>query len=98
MTHNSITLKWDKPERGPTKVEHYTIFYRRSVDDADVWNTVKTSSQKVTTTVDSLDPKMFYIFKVKAESAAASSPESESSDPIATLSPLVNLVSQVLQK
>ena len=88
VTHNSITLKWDKPERGPTKVEHYTILYRRSVDDADIWNTVKTSSQKVTTTVVSLDPKMFYIFKVKAESATASSPESESSDPIETLSPI----------
>ena len=87
VTHNSITLEWDKPKRGADIVKHYTIFCRRSVD-TDVWNSFKTPNQNVTATVVNLDPKMFYIFKVKAESTTVSSPESESSDPIETLSPI----------
>ena len=88
VTHNSITMKWDKPERGADIVEHYTIFYRRSIDVADVWNALKAPNRKVMSTVFNLNPKMFYIFKVRAESATATSPESESSDPIETLSPI----------
>ena len=89
VTHNSITLKWDKPKQGAETVEHYIIVYRCSVDDTGlVWKTFKTSNRKVTTTVFNLDSKMFYIFKVKAESATAISPESDSSDPIETQSPI----------
>ena len=86
VTHNSVMLQWDKPERGVHYLRHYIVFYRRFVDSPDKWNSLKFSSSKEVPTVSKLDPKTAYVFKVTAESTAGPSPDSELSDPIETLS------------
>ena len=101
VTHNSITLMWDKPERGADMVKQYTVFFRGSVDDPNNWYTCKSSGSERCIVIYNLIPKTFYIFKVTAESTAVrassdseesasvdASPDSEVSDPIETLLPI----------
>ena len=73
ITHNSVRLKWTKPEIGTSIVNSYLIHYCSSVDDQ--WNTQTTTEESLELT--ELTPGTHYYFKVTAESAAGSSPASE---------------------
>ena len=86
MTHNCVALEWDKPKQGSDIVKHYTVLYRRSDDFKGAWITSKKSFSQENANLTGLAPKKIYTFKVRAESAAGPSPDSEVSDPIETLS------------
>ena len=89
VSHNCVTLKWSKPKRGVNIIDYYTVLYQRSDDPANNWSTYKTTSPLAMANVPDLASGRVYIFKVRAESATAgSSPESEASDPVETISPI----------
>ena len=84
-THNSIQLKWTKPEQGAHNITSYTIFYRSTSDPHDQWMQQKTSTAEERATVSQLSEKNTYIFKVRPESRCGEySLESSESDPIKT--------------
>ena len=86
---NCVTLKWSKPKRGSNVIDYYTVLYQSSNDPANNWSTFKTTSPLVMANIPDLASNRIYIFKVRAESATAgSSPESEASDPVETISPI----------
>ena len=89
VSHNCVTLMRSKPKRGVNIIDYYTVLYQRFDDPTNNWSTFKTTSPLVMTNVPDLASGRVYIFKVKAESATAgSSPESEASDPVETVSPI----------
>ena len=90
VTHNCITLTWDKPEQGADIVEQYTVLYRSSCDDPNNWcaKSCKDFSFQRCISIPNLVSKTSYIFKVRAESTAGPSPDSLLSDPIETLLPI----------
>ena len=88
VTHNSITLQWSKSDRGTSIVQYYTILYRNYADDRERWTTFQTYNARQNATLSDLDPETAYVFKLRAESAAGPSPDSELSDPIRTLVPV----------
>ena len=91
VTHNSVTLQWDKPKQSADIVKCYTIFYQCSVDDPSVdssWCTHKTSYPLETAKLSDLVPQTSYVFEVRAESTAGASQDSEISDCIETLLPI----------
>ena len=75
---SSIQLRWEKPKQGG---KFYTVLYRLANSSTDSWTTRSSAIEEATIT--SLLPKQEYVFKVKAETAIISGPESELSDPIA---------------
>ena len=87
ITNNSLQLNWNKPSHGSDTIQSYTIFYRVS-SDSDDWNNYKLANQQEHFNLSNLLPKTAYVFKVRAESAAGPSPDSELSDPIETLLPI----------
>ena len=88
VTHNSITLRWSKTDRGASIMQYYTIFYQRPADDRDRWTAFQTYNAQQNATLSDLEPKTAYVFKLRAECAAGASPDSELSDPIETLVPV----------
>ena len=76
-THNSLQLSWDKPKYGSDSVQSYTVAYRSDNDPPDhgQWSTQTSSEECLVLT--KLTPGSLYYFKVTAESAVGSSPESE---------------------
>ena len=74
-THNSLHLSWGKPKYGSNSVQSYTVSYRSVDDPPDQWNTQTSSEECLVLT--KLTPGSLYHFKVTAESAVGSSPESE---------------------
>ena len=84
-THNSIKLCWEKPERGSESIVAYTVFSRLGNDPHSEW-----IPQTSNSTIQSLDffnliPGSQLVFKVRAETATDSSPESDTA--IVTLPP-----------
>ena len=77
-THNSLQLKWSKPELGATIVSSYVIHYRSEDDQPDQWSTQTSSEECLVLT--KLTPGSLYHFKVTAESAVGSSPHSDVSE------------------
>ena len=73
--HNSLRIKWAKPEYGASIVKSYTIHYRSEDESTEEWN--EQTSNDEYTLLTKLTPGSLYHFKVTAESAAGSSPESE---------------------
>ena len=91
LTHNSILLTWEKPKHGAKTITGYKVFYR-AIHETGNWKTfrVVSSVERCTCNVSRLKSKTVYFFKVRAETAAQSSPESDLSEPIETkLSPPV---------
>ena len=75
-THNSLQLSWDKPKYGSDSVQSYTVAYRLADDPpSDQWSTQTSSEECLVLT--KLTPGSLYQFKVTAQSAVGSSPESE---------------------
>ena len=87
ITGNSVQLSWEKPEHGAESVQMYTVSYC-SVNEAMVhWQAYEYSNRNCSVLVKGLVPNKTYVFKVRAETNAGSSPYSELSDPIETLLP-----------
>ena len=82
VTHDSVTLKWERPKQGAQNLKHYQVIYF-SAGDSD--NIASHTAKKEEITLLKLDPENAYIFKVKAENVAGSISESELSVPIKTL-------------
>ena len=86
VTHNSIILKWNRPEQGAQNLKHYTVVYY-SANCSAVSHKVSNITAESTTLLK-LDSKTVYFAKVKAKKFLGSSSESKLSDPIETkLSP-----------
>ena len=83
VTHDSITLKWEKPERGADDVKYYILDYC-ALDQQERWFTYKRHGPQASVCLTGLQPKTIYIFKVRAESSEASSLDSKFSGPIET--------------
>ena len=76
VTHDSITLKWKKPECGSDDVKHYILDYC-ALHQQDRWLTYKGIGPQASVCLTGLQPKTIYIFKVRAESNVASSIDSK---------------------
>ena len=83
VTHDSITLKWEKPECGSDDVKYYILDYC-ALHQQDRWHTYKRIGPQASVCLTGLQPKTIYIFKVRAESSVASSLDSKFSGPIET--------------
>ena len=88
-THNSIHLNWPGPKSGIEGVMFYSVLYRRMDDTSAEWQTTRTQGFQKAITVSELAAKAVYCFKIRAESEAGVSPDSEMSEPIATSPPPV---------
>ena len=93
----SVELYWEKPQHhqmsallseSTVKTKHYIIAYSASTDPPDKWQIHKTSTSEQHDTVDGLSPDTVYFFKVRAETTAGTTPESELSEAIMTQSSL----------
>ena len=87
VSHNSIRLKWAKPETGSEAIKFYTVLYRRMDDPSSQWQLQNTQDDQEVAIVNGLAANVFYCFKVRAECEAGVSVESEMSDPVATRPP-----------
>ena len=85
ITHNSIQLEWTKPEQGAHSITSYTIFYHSTTDPSDVWmrQNVKPPEEKLT--VSELSQNTIYLFKVRPECSDKFGSESDTSEPIKTM-------------
>ena len=75
-THNSLQLSWAEPKYGSDSVLSYKLSYRSVDDPPDQWSTHTSSSEECGLALTKLTPGSLYHFKVTAESAVGSSPES----------------------
>ena len=82
VTHDSVTLMWEKPKQGAQYLKRYQVIYY-STGDSD--NIASRTAKAEEITLLNLDPESAYIFKVKAETVTGSISESETSKPIKTL-------------
>ena len=82
VTHDSVTLKWERPKQGAQNLKHYQVIYYTTGDSDSITYRIAKAEE---ITLLRLDPKSAYMFKVKAENVAGSVSESEISDPIKTL-------------
>ena len=97
ITDCSIRLEWSKPEYGFESVEHYTVSYCLISDPPEVWKTKMTKSNETFATVDNLQARKSYIFKVRAECRAGVSQYSKVSDPIPTICTQIDSLAVVLK-
>ena len=88
VTHNSVQLCWEKPKHGAECVQMYTVSYCYStsplpvVDSVNQWLILKFSDRNCNVSISELHANKAYVFKVRAETNAGPSPDSELSDPI----------------
>ena len=86
ITHNSVQLSWEKPQCGAESVRLYTVVY--NTDPESCWKEqVFQNSGSCSVYVQDLLPNKSYVFKVRGDTVAGSSPDSELSKPIKTLLP-----------
>ena len=86
VTHNSLHLSWEKPQRGAESVRLYTVIYK--IDPGSCWKEqVFQNSGSCSVYIQDLLPNEIYVFKIRGEAIAGSSPDSELSKPIKTLLP-----------
>ena len=90
ITHNSIHLNWPVFESGNGSIKCFTVLYRRVDDPSAEWQTEMTHGSQNEVTVEGLAARAVYCFKVRAESQAGASPNSEMCDPIATNPPPIS--------
>ena len=84
VSHNSIHLKWSRPESGSEGIKFYTVMYRRMDDPSSQWQLQNTQDAQEVAIVNGLAANVLYCFKVCAECETGVSVESEMSDPVAT--------------
>ena len=84
VSHNSMQLKWARPESGSEGIKCYTVLYRRMDNPSSQWQLQNTQDTQEVAIVNGLAANVLYCFKVRAECEAGVSVESEMSDPVAT--------------
>ena len=86
VTHNSAYLSWEQPKCGAESVRLYTVIY--NTDPGSHWREhVFQNSGSCSVYIQDLLANKTYVFKVRGDTAAGSSPDSELSKPIKTLLP-----------
>lgn len=84
VTHNSIQLKWDKPQNGADEKDAlYTLYVHSDKDPQNKWSTCSTTNDD-SFLVESLQQNTTYIFKVSAKGSSGHCQESVVSDLIKT--------------
>ena len=86
ITHSSVRLEWSKPEYGSENVKFYTVSYLQENDSTDSWHSMRTKGNDTFLTIDNLQERKGYHFKVRAESEIGYSQYSENGDLIRTAS------------
>ena len=89
ITHNSLHLIWDMPEKAENFVKSYTIFYRSDSDEHEKWTKISHDSASSSYDFHNFTPNTYY-FKVRAETTTVCSLPSEISDPIVTILPTLD--------
>ena len=86
VTHDSIQLKWTKPEQGAYNIIAYVVFYRTHAGNnpPDKWIEEKVKSAKDMVTISQLLERTVYSFKVQPECEDGVGLESDTSEPITT--------------
>ena len=84
VTHNSLHLKWSRPESNSDCVQSYTVFYHSIDESVDLWHETKTSSPTESIVLNGLTPNTYYCFKIRAETPTWPSSESNESDTVRT--------------
>ena len=84
VTSNSIRLAWSQPGHASESVQYNKVWYRSY--QSDQWNSQSTADTRESALLTGLDPRTFYHVKVQAVSSTRTSPDSEISDLIETLS------------
>ena len=85
ITHDSVQIKWTKPEQGAHNISFYKIFYRSTNDPPDVWSEQLTSTAEESATISPLVERSTYLFKVSSEPKSGEPGlESGESEPIQT--------------
>ena len=77
ISHDTIELKWNKPEHGAHNITTYLVFYHSHNDPPDRWIEQKVKGPKETAIVSNLTEKTIYSFKVQAECLGSVSYTSE---------------------
>ena len=85
ITPNGLRLTWEKPTHGAELVQSYTITYCFSQGKYKIYKTFRSQEYA---DLSGLTPQTVYTFKVRAESVAGPSPDSEPSDSIVTQLPV----------
>ena len=86
---SSITLEWKESPIGVGSVKKYTVHFRPAISDSsgesvEQWTSVQTAGPENVITVDGLEAKTAYLFKVNSECKAGRSDVSDVSDRIVT--------------
>ena len=84
VTHSSLQLKWSAPKYGAKSVQSCSIYYRTLDDPEDQYILIEATGVQMDHMLTGLAPKKVYFLKVRAETTAGISKESEVSDPIET--------------
>ena len=66
VTHDSIQIKWNKPEYGAEVVNFYKITYRSTQDKPGQWSMLSTTSPQECFTITGLQQHTAYVFQVSA--------------------------------
>ena len=85
ITHNSIQLEWIKPEQGAHNITSYIVFYRSIGEPPDQWSEHKTEYAEERATVSLLSETTTYCFKIQSVCDGGYGIESDTSEPIRTL-------------
>ena len=64
VTHDTVKLRWEKPQNGVNTPSHYKIQFKHLGDST--WNQKKTKNVDTNFEVDGLQPSAKYVFKVSA--------------------------------
>ena len=84
VTHDSIQLKWDKPENGAEVVTFYKINYRSTQDKPGQWLMLSTTSPLECFTITGLQQHTAYVFQVSAVYSESYCKDGQASDEIQT--------------
>ncbi|CAF1333237.1 unnamed protein product [Didymodactylos carnosus] len=94
VTHQSITLKWSKPNCSSQSVQQCKIYYQKNPDDQ--WTQLSTTEDSTESSVISnLAPETTYRFKIQAITLAGDTAESDVSSRIQTKSSQSNAMKQI---
>ena len=84
VTHDSVQLKWIKPEQGAHNIKSYSILYYSVSDPPNQWIQHKVQSTTESLIVSELSEYTFYHFKVRANCETGIGVESDIGDAIQT--------------
>ena len=84
VNHNSVQLKWSKPQQSAHNITSYMIFYRSVTDPPDQWIQLKSGTAEERYIVSLLSENTTYNFKIQPEYESGIGIDSDVSDSIKT--------------